>query len=137
MLQGHFIDTLLAPEYRDSQNVAFQTWKYFRGITAPIFFTISGIIFTFLLMKSKEKGLAQERMRKGLLRGLLLIGIGYALKAPVFDWFMGVFKNSFLVIDVLQCIGLSIIIIVGIYYLTFKKSLIFSLLMLILGVSIF
>ena len=42
MLQGHFIDSLLAPEHRDMSYVAFRIWSYFRGITAPTFFTISG-----------------------------------------------------------------------------------------------
>ena len=55
MLQGHFIDTLLAIEYRDPDNIAYSTWLYFRGITAPVFFTISGLIFTYLLIKAKEK----------------------------------------------------------------------------------
>lgn len=137
MLQGHFIDTLLAPEYRNPHSSIFQIWSYFRGITAPTFFTISGIIFTYLLMKSKKKGLAPERIRKGLMRGLLLIAIGYGLRAPVFEWITGTFRNYFLVIDVLQIIGLSIIITVGIYYLTFKRSLIFSILMLLLGITIF
>lgn len=137
MLQGHFIDTLLAPEYRNPDSTVFQIWSYFRGITAPTFFTISGIIFTYLLMKSKKKGLAPERIRKGLMRGLLLIAIGYALRAPVLEWLTGIFKISFLAVDVLHCIGLSIIITVGIYYITFKKSLIFSILMLLLGIGIF
>jgi uncharacterized membrane protein len=41
MLQGHFIDGLLDPVFRDPENLAFATWKYFRGITAPVFFTVS------------------------------------------------------------------------------------------------
>jgi len=137
MLQGHFIDTLLAPEYRDPNNMAFQTWKYFRGITAPIFFTISGIIFSYLLILSKKKGETSVRIRKGFIRGFLLIGIGYALRAPVFEWLIGIFKTYFLIIDVLQCIGLSIIIILIIYYLSFKKTLLFSILMLSLSIIIF
>ena len=56
MLQGHFIDTLLAVEFRDPNNLAYTTWRYFRGITAPVFFTISGLTFTYLLIKAKEKG---------------------------------------------------------------------------------
>jgi len=56
MLQGHFIDTLLAIEYRDPDNIDYSTWLYFRGIIAPVFFTISGLIFTYLLIKAKEKG---------------------------------------------------------------------------------
>ncbi|MDG1394336.1 MAG: heparan-alpha-glucosaminide N-acetyltransferase domain-containing protein [Flavobacteriaceae bacterium] len=137
MLQGHFIDTLLAVEFRDPNNLAYTTWRYFRGITAPVFFTISGLIFTYLLIKAKEKGTLRHRMRKGVIRGLMLIGIGYALRIPIFRWFTGSFGTYFLVIDVLQCIGLSLILIVCIYAITQKKALIFSIVMLCLGTIIF
>ena len=137
MLQGHFIDTLLAIEYRDPDNIAYSTWLYFRGITAPVFFTISGLIFTYLLIKAKEKGTLSIRIRKGLVRGLMLIGIGYALRIPIFRWLTGKFGTYFMVIDVLQCIGLSLILIVCIYLLARKKTLIFSVVMLCLGTLIF
>jgi len=87
MLQGHFIDTLLAVEFRDPSNVAFRVWQYFRGITAPTFFTISGLIFTYLLMKARAKGDVEERIKKGVVRGFMLIGIGYLLRIPIFRWF--------------------------------------------------
>ncbi len=137
MLQGHFIDTLLDVSYRDTNNMAFKTWEYFRGITAPAFFTISGLIFSYLLIRAKHNGNETIRMRKGLLRGLMLIGIGYSLRIPVFEWLIGKFNSDFLIIDVLQCIGLSLIIIVIIYRLTFKKTLLFSILMLLFGLTIF
>ena len=137
MLQGHFIDTLLAIEYRDPDNIAYSTWLYFRGITAPVFFTISGLIFTYLLIKAKEKGTLSMRIRKGLVRGLMLIGIGYALRIPIFRWLTGNFGTYFMVIDVLQCIGLSLILIVCIYLLARKKTLMFSVVMLCLGTLIF
>lgn len=137
MLQGHFIDTLLAVEYRDPASTAFNTWSYFRGITAPIFFTISGLIFTYLLIKAKLRNQDKMRIRKGFMRGLLLIGIGYALRIPVFQWLEGVFTSYVLVVDVLQCIGLSLIFIVVFYKLTFKKTFLFSMLMLVLGTLIF
>ena len=137
MLQGHFIDTLLDPSYRDYSNLAFQIWEYFRGITAPTFFTISGLIFSYLLIRAKHSGNVKQRMRKGLMRGLMLIGIGYLLRVPIFQWLIGEFSSYFLVIDVLQIIGLSLIFIVLIYKLTYKKTLIFSILMLVLGLSIF
>ena len=137
MLQGHFIDTLLAIEYRNPDNIAYSTWLYFRGITAPVFFTISGLIFTYLLTKAKEKGTLSMRIRKGLVRGLMLIGIGYALRIPIFRWLTGKFGTYFMVIDVLQCIGLSLILIVCIYLLARKKTLMFSVVMLCLGTLIF
>jgi uncharacterized membrane protein len=137
MLQGHFIDTLLDVSYRDPNHIAYRTWEYFRGITAPTFFTISGLIFSYLLIKAKHKGNTPKRMRKGLLRGLMLIAIGYSLRIPFFDWLSGKFTNYFLVVDVLQCIGLSLILIVTIYKLTFKKTLLFSIVMFLLGMVIF
>lgn len=137
MLQGHFIDTLLDVSYRDQEHIAFKTWEYFRGITAPTFFTISGLIFSYLLIRAKKNGNVNQRMRKGLTRGLMLIGVGYLLRIPVFEWLMGRFSSYFLVVDVLQCIGLSLILIVFFYRITFKKTLIFSILMLILGWTIF
>ena len=137
MLQGHFIDTLLDVSYRDESNLTFKCWKYFRGITAPTFFTISGLIFSYLLIKAKRNGTVNKRMRKGFMRGLMLIGIGYLLRVPIFEWLIGKFDDYFLVIDVLQCIGLSLITIVIIYRLTCKKTLLFSILMLLLGLLIF
>ncbi len=137
MLQGHFIDTLLDVSHRDESNMIYKCWKYFRGITAPTFFTISGLIFSYLLIKAKQKGNAKKRMRKGMVRGLMLIGIGYLLRIPIFEWFLGKFRTYFLVIDVLQCIGLSLILIVAIYRMTCKKTLLFSVLMLIFGITIF
>ena len=137
MLQGHFIDTLLAVEYRDPNNLAYDTWTYFRGITAPVFFTISGLIFTYLLLKAKEKGTLNHRMQKGVIRGLMLIGIGYALRIPVFRWLTGSFGTYFMVTDVLQIIGLSLILIVCMYNICQKKTLLFSITMLCLGTFIF
>ncbi|MGJ8550045.1 heparan-alpha-glucosaminide N-acetyltransferase domain-containing protein [Winogradskyella wichelsiae] len=137
MLQGHFIDTLLEVSYRDHNYTAYRVWEYFRGITAPTFFTISGLIFSYLLIRAKQKGDIKQRIHKGLSRGLMLIGIGYLLRAPVFEWLIGKFNNYFLVVDVLQCIGLSLILIVIIYRLVLKKTLLFSIMMLILGLVIF
>jgi uncharacterized membrane protein len=137
MLQGHFIDTLLASEYRDSNHLVFNTWQYFRGITAPVFFTVSGLIFTYLLIKAKSKGALYYRMRRGVVRGLMLIGIGYALRIPIFRWLNGSFGTYFLVIDVLQIIGVSLILIVGIYALCQKKTLFFSVVMFCIGTLIF
>ncbi|MDO1500488.1 heparan-alpha-glucosaminide N-acetyltransferase domain-containing protein [Winogradskyella maritima] len=137
MLQGHFVDTLLAPEYRDTNSLVYNTWSYFRGITAPTFFTISGLIFTYLLIRAKEKGQESLRIRKGLQRGLMLIAIGYLLRIPFLQWFIGEFNTYFLVVDVLQCIGLSLILIIVLYVLCLRNILVFSILCFVLGILIF
>lgn len=137
MLQGHFIDTLLNPIYRDENNMAYQVWSYFRGITAPTFFTISGLVFLYLLLKAKATQKDQKRIKKGMYRGFLLIAIGYALRADVFGWFQGKFYDYVLAVDVLQCIGLSLIILIGCYVLLRKHLLLLSISLLILGVLSF
>jgi len=137
MLQGHFIDALLEVRFRSNEYTAFTVWSYFRGITAPTFFTISGLIFTYLLIKAKQKGEEWFRIKKGLIRGVMLIGIGYVLRIPILQWFEGKFNNYWLAVDVLQCIGLSLIMIIALYLISFKKTLIFSVIMLCLGIVIF
>jgi uncharacterized membrane protein len=121
MLQGHFIDTLLDPIYRDKSNMLYHIWSYSRGITAPTFFTISGLVFLYLLLRAKDKGDDKLRVKKGLYRGGLLIAIGYALRLDIISWIYGDFSNYIFVIDVLQCIGLSLIMLIGCYVLLRKQ----------------
>ena len=56
MLQGHFISGLLDPVFKDPENPIYSFWLYCRGFTAPVFFTITGWVFTFLLLRSKVQG---------------------------------------------------------------------------------
>jgi len=133
MLQGHFIDTLLAPFYKDKSNTAYTIWSYFRGITAPTFFTISGLVFAYLLLRAYAKGNDKPRIKKGLFRGLLLLAIGNSLRINVFSWLSGSFSSYFLVVDVLQCIGVSLIFLVGLHILFKKYSYIFSIVLFTTG----
>ncbi|MDC6405859.1 MULTISPECIES: heparan-alpha-glucosaminide N-acetyltransferase domain-containing protein [Maribacter] len=131
MLQGHFIDGLLDPLYRDSSNTVFNVWKYFRGITAPVFFTVSGFIFTYLLIRVPERGWQNPRVKKGIKRGLQLLFIGYLLRLNLWGLFKGEIYSSFYLVDVLHCIGFSILGIITYYVLTAKsKYWLFSFLLL-------
>lgn len=121
MLQGHFIDGLLDPIFRNPENIIYTTWLYFRGITAPVFFTVSGFIFTYLLVKVSKNGLENPRVKKGIRRGLQLLVIGYLLRLNILGLFTGKIYDSFYVVDVLHCIGISILTIIGIYLLTTTK----------------
>lgn len=131
MLQGHFVDGLLDMAFRDASNPIFAIWKYFRGITAPVFFTVSGFIFTYLLVKGDKQGLKNPRVKKGIKRGLELLFIGYLLRMDLFGLLQGELYASFYLVDVLHCIGLSLLGIIGIYLISqkYKKSF-FSLILL-------
>ena len=122
MLQGHFIDGLLDNVFRDPANTVYGVWKYFRGITAPVFFTVSGFIFTYLLIRVPQRGFENPRIKKGVRRGLQLLVIAYLLRLNLFGLFKGVLYKSFFLVDVLHCIGLSILAIIAVYLLTYRSS---------------
>ena len=113
MLQGHFVGGLLANRYRDDNNFIYWLWHYCTGITAPVFFTVSGFIFTFLLVKESDAtkiGWQNPRVKKGIRRGLMLIGIAYFL------------RMSFQSVDVLHCIGLSLLLLITTYLLSYNRK---------------
>jgi len=122
MLQGHFIDGLLDHVFRDNADVGYSLWKYFRGMTAPVFFTVSGFIFTYLLIRSPETGFTNPRVKKGIRRGLELLLVGYLLRINLMGIIHGEIYASFYLVDVLHCIGLSILGIIGIYLLVYTKA---------------
>lgn len=137
MLQGHFIDTLLNPTYKDRSNIGFIIWDFLRGITAPVFFTITGLVFIFLLLKANAKGAVNQRIKKGIYRGLLLIGLGYALRFSFMSVLYGDINLNFIEVDVLHCIGVSLIILIGLFKISLKNEWILAVLLLIIGASIF
>lgn len=115
MLQGHFISGLLDPVLKDPTNSIYSFWLYCRGFTAPVFFTITGWVFTFLLLRSKIQGWKNPRIKKGLKRTLELLAWGYVLRLNLPMLFKGHINNSFLYPDVLQIIGISLSFIILIY----------------------
>ena len=119
MLQGHFISALLADKFKVSTNTTYQVWEYFRGITAPTFFTITGFVFMFLLLKQEQLGWNNPRVNKGLERGLKLIIWGYLLRFSI-GIFVGYTHESFFYTDVLHIIGLSLILLCLLYVTVYK-----------------
>lgn len=117
MLQGHFIDTMLAPAYRDSNHPVFAIWHFMRGMTAPIFFFVSGAIFVFLLLKDDRPLIQNVRINKGLRRAALLLILGYLLKFNLFALLFLQVYPSFIAVDVFHCIGLALLALIGLYAL--------------------
>ena len=138
MLQGHFIDGLLDPVFRDPANPAYTTWLYFRGVTAPVFFTVSGFIFTYLLLRASRQGKNNPRLSKGLKRGLQLLLIGYLLRTNLLGLLQGNLYPAFFLVDVLHCIGLSLVAVVGLYRLSYAiRPGLFGPLLLVAGLLLF
>ena len=115
MLQGHFISSLLANKFKDTSDTTYQIWEYFRGITAPTFFTITGFVFFYLILKDGHLGWNNIRVRKGIIRGLKLIGWGYLLRFGIGGLLFGYYHESYFYTDVLQIIGTSLILLSLLY----------------------
>jgi uncharacterized membrane protein len=117
MLQGHFVDTMLGEAYRNPDNLVYSTWFFFRGMTAPIFFFVSGAIFVFLMLKDPRPWRENVRVQKGLRRVLLLLFLGYALKTNIPSLLILNFYPSMWVVDVFHIIGLAVLSVIGIFIL--------------------
>jgi uncharacterized membrane protein len=117
MLQGHFVDTMLAYRYRDLENALYASWFFMRGMTAPIFFTVTGLVFTFLLLRDGRPIKENERIRKGIRRGFFLIFLGYLLKVNFPAFLVGWFYKSYPALDVLHNIGFALLALIGLYCL--------------------
>ncbi|MDX1650918.1 MAG: heparan-alpha-glucosaminide N-acetyltransferase domain-containing protein [Brumimicrobium sp.] len=115
MLEGHFIVMALTDEYRGSEHFFYEAWRFTRGLTAPLFFTVSGLVFTYLLVRKEEPFFSNVRVKKGLSRVVKLILWGYALQLNLLYLLKGEFSGFLYVFHVLQCIGLSLFAVILLY----------------------
>ena len=113
MIQGHALDVLLAPGYR--QGLFFDVWLFLRGLTAPMFFILSGVSFTLSSMRSWEDYLQPSwKLFWRLTRFAFFILLGYAMHLPAgslrdFQYVDAAGWQGWFQVDVLQCIGLTLI----------------------------
>lgn len=82
MVQGHTVDTFLVEKFRSYDYFFYDLWVTLRGYTAPLFFFTSGVILTYLLSNDCSSERKFFRIKKGYLRALQLILIGYLLRFP-------------------------------------------------------
>ncbi|AEE48998.1 heparan-alpha-glucosaminide N-acetyltransferase domain-containing protein [Haliscomenobacter hydrossis] len=121
MLQGHFVDTMLDDKFRDSSNLVYSTWHFMRGMTAPIFFFVSGAIFVFLMLRDARPWYQNIRIQKGLRRVVLLLFLGYVLKWNFFYVFSFKFFPSFFFVDVFHIIGLAVLTVI-VVFIIYQKT---------------
>jgi hypothetical protein len=154
MLQGHFIsmsyadyDVYMAEIFKHghSSNLLFNSWGFMRGLTAPLFFTISGTVFSYLLHLQLKNSvdirfLELKRVKKGVKRGLMLLLIGYALQINfkyIGYYFQGHVNPHFFTFHVLQCIGVGILSLISLTYLAIKLRIPFHWMYLTIGLTLF
>lgn len=125
MVQGHTIDALLNPEYRNFDSILYTIWHTNRGFTAPIFLFSFGAVFSYLFKLERKPFAENSRVIKGVKRAALLIFLGYLLRYPTpkiifFDNVTDEQWKIFFSVDVLQLIGMGLLAIIALFYLSEK-----------------
>lgn len=130
MIQGHTIYALLDKEIRDGNSSAIAIWTMFRGYTAPFFMVIAGAVFTFLLLQQDRRLIAgNQRIKKGMIRVATLLFWGYLLRFQFEVFYKSVSQSLFenmIAVDVLHIIGLGLLIVIGVFILLRKSTLLLS-----------
>lgn len=125
MVHGHTVDVLLSQEFRRPDSIGFNTWLFFRGLTAPLFLFASGFIYGVRFRRTDSIEKFRKIKIKTIRRALLLIFIGYLMKSPsptIIDWEHVTYQmlQLFYAIDILQLIGASLLIFLGMEILARK-----------------
>ncbi|MEJ5305276.1 MAG: heparan-alpha-glucosaminide N-acetyltransferase domain-containing protein [Ignavibacteria bacterium] len=125
MVHGHTVDVLLSQEFRRPDSLGFNTWLFFRGLTAPLFLFASGFIYGVRFRRTDSIEKFRKIKIKTIRRALLLIFIGYLMKSPTptfIDWEHVTYQmlQLFFAIDILQLIGASLLIFLGMEILARK-----------------
>jgi uncharacterized membrane protein len=123
MIQGHVIYALGDPAVFDISVFPWNFWHFMRGFTAPVFLMVSGAANVFA-NKRDENGkllnrVAFRRIRLALI--LMLIGYMFAFPANRFtDIFFieAKYWDNFLRVNILQLIGISLIMMMGLFKIT-------------------
>ncbi len=123
MLEGHITGELLSPNYRALNTDWYNFWQHLHGYTSPLFFTISGIVFAYLLTSPRETDVfwKNTRVRKGFKRVFELMLWGYLLQLHLRNliscWLDGSsYQTDWLMaFHVLQSIGVAIFLILVLF----------------------
>ncbi len=84
MLEGHFTGAALTNAYRNEAFLPYKIWHNIHGLTSPLFFTVTGLVFVYLLCKEKNVSYFEsDRVRKGFKRVRMLLFWGYFIQLDV------------------------------------------------------
>ena len=122
MLEGHFTGAALANEYRKDDYLLYKIWHNIHGLTSPLFFTVTGVIFVYLLsVNNTLPYFHNSRVKKGYKRVLELLFWGYFIQLSLWSIIQSFYYGSkfhlewFYAFHVLQSIGVGIFFLLVIY----------------------
>ncbi len=141
MLEGHFIVMWLDQQFKDKDEWAYSIFSGIRGNTAPLFLTITGVVFMYLLERKGSEIYNSERVKKGLVRVATLLGWAYLVQINFrtiakntgtwdeewtafthefhynpFSYFTHLVGDRFYTFHILHCIAIGLLLTICIYY---------------------
>ena len=118
MIEGHTLDAVLSPAYKNGTTFMFQFWTFFRGLTAPFFFFSAGLAFVVATVRNNGGILSVSKKSKfrRVKRIIILLLLGYGLHFPLgllYDPSSVPTENLkiFFYVDALHVISLSLLVI--------------------------
>jgi len=143
MIEGHTIDAVLSPIYKDGSSFLFQFWTFFRGLTAPFFFFSAGLAFVVATVRNQGGILSVSDRAKSrrVRRIVILLLLGYGLHMPLQllynpssvtqpEW------NIFFIADALHIISLSLLVIFVIALFSKRQETLFRSLVIAASLSL-
>lgn len=127
MINGHTLDALLSLSQKST--MFYQIWLHVRGYTAPLFLFASGIAFSFSTIGREDYLFISKKLFHRIRRIIFIILLGYTLHLPYFSIRKIILYatpedlEKFFNVDILQCIGASILILQVMYFLSRKENL--------------
>jgi len=126
MMQGHTIYALASPEILNSSAIGLQIWTFLRGVTAPAFLFVSGIVHLFANKRLENGSLSNAIIKKRITIALILVAISYIIVFPadrIYDLFFVSEQDwqLFFQVNALQMFGVSLLILL-LHYLSTKND---------------
>lgn len=123
------IEHTLGDEFRKGGTTLLQAWVYLNSVTIPFFIFTSGTLFMYLYKTQNLPFRENEMVTRGLKRGITLLAIGYALQLPWYRWISSGGESvpaawdSFVVVDILQILGICMLLMVLLMYISDRSRL--------------
>ncbi len=113
MMQGHTLDAVVVPSAMDLYHSPWVIWFHLRGFTAPVFLSVSGMLFALTLKRSSGGVIRAEQAWKRIRWAAILGLIGYLFAMPASNIFHLQYVDragwqSFFQLNILQHNALSL-----------------------------
>ena len=123
MIQGHVFFELVDKSFINYEAFPWNFWEFTRGLTAPTFLIVSGIVQIFANKRNIDGTLIDSIRKRRLIMGIVLIAIGYLLVFPASNALHIIaYQNhdftTFFQVNILQLIGFSLLLLLGLFLIT-------------------